>query len=118
MSSEKQPVVAPRQSEWLERHAVSAGFVLMFAFTWPIDLWAAADSRGWTSSPIETTSTLVDRPAGCVSTLSVVISRRIGLASSRSFAGPVSSAWLTAAYTAVAPRSTSTRAASVNVPEG
>jgi len=38
-----------RRSEWLHRHAVSAGFVLMFAFTWPIDLWAAADSHGWTS---------------------------------------------------------------------
>ena len=38
-----------RHSEWLHRHAVSAGFVLMFAFTWPIDLWAAADSHGWTS---------------------------------------------------------------------
>lgn len=38
-----------QRSEWLHRHAVSAGFVLMFAFTWPIDLWAAADSHGWTS---------------------------------------------------------------------
>ena len=38
-----------RQSGWLQRHAVAAGFVLMFAFTWPIDLWAAADSHGWTS---------------------------------------------------------------------
>ena len=41
-----------RQVVWLERHAVSAGFVLMFAFTWPIDLWAAADSHGWTSLSI------------------------------------------------------------------
>ena len=38
-----------RRSGWLHRHAVAAGFVLMFAFTWPIDLWAAADSHGWTS---------------------------------------------------------------------
>jgi uncharacterized protein len=41
-----------RRSDWLTRHAVSAGFVLMFAFTWPIDLWAAADSHGWTSTSI------------------------------------------------------------------
>jgi len=33
----------------LRRHPVLAGFVLMFACTWPIDLWAAADSHGWTS---------------------------------------------------------------------
>ena len=39
-------------STFLKRHAVSAGFVLMFACTWPVDLWAAADSHGWTSSPI------------------------------------------------------------------
>jgi hypothetical protein len=44
------------------------------------------------SPAIETTSTLADRPAGWVSTLSVVYSRRIGLASSRSFAGAVSRA--------------------------
>jgi uncharacterized protein len=30
----------------VKRYPVLAGFVLMFAFTWPIDLWAAADSRG------------------------------------------------------------------------
>ena len=34
---------------WLRRHPVLGGFVLMFACTWPIDLWAAADSHGWTS---------------------------------------------------------------------
>jgi membrane protease YdiL (CAAX protease family) len=33
----------------VKRHPVLAGFVLMFAFTWPIDLWAAADSRGLVS---------------------------------------------------------------------
>jgi membrane protease YdiL (CAAX protease family) len=30
----------------LKRYPVLAGFVLMFACTWPIDLWAAADSHG------------------------------------------------------------------------
>jgi uncharacterized protein len=40
------------QSGWLRRHQVSAGFALMFAFTWPIDLWAAADSHGWSSVSI------------------------------------------------------------------
>jgi membrane protease YdiL (CAAX protease family) len=44
--------MASRQLNWLKRHPVSAGFVLMFAFTWPIDLWAAADSHGWTSVSI------------------------------------------------------------------
>ena len=44
--------MASRQLGWLKRHPVSAGFVLMFAFTWPIDLWAAADSHGWTSVSI------------------------------------------------------------------
>jgi uncharacterized protein len=34
---------------WLRRHQVLGGFVLMFACTWPIDLWAAADSHGWTT---------------------------------------------------------------------
>jgi uncharacterized protein len=34
---------------WLRRHPVLGGFVLMFACTWPIDLWAAADSHGWTA---------------------------------------------------------------------
>lgn len=33
---------------WLRRYPVSTGFALMFALTWPIDLWAAAYSRGWT----------------------------------------------------------------------
>jgi CAAX protease family protein len=33
------------------KHPVSAGFVVMFAFTWPIDLWAAAASRGWVVAP-------------------------------------------------------------------
>jgi membrane protease YdiL (CAAX protease family) len=41
-----------RLLNWLKRYPVSAGFVLMFAFTWPIDLWAAADSHGWTSVSI------------------------------------------------------------------
>jgi uncharacterized protein len=36
---------------WLKRFPVLGGFVLMFAFTWPIDLWAAADSHGWVSVP-------------------------------------------------------------------
>lgn len=40
------------RSGWLRDHAVTAGFVLMFAFTWPIDLWAAADSHGWTPESI------------------------------------------------------------------
>jgi hypothetical protein len=34
---------------WVRRHPVLGGFVLMFLCTWPIDLWAAADSHGWTS---------------------------------------------------------------------
>jgi membrane protease YdiL (CAAX protease family) len=34
---------------WLRRHPVLGGFALMFACTWPIDLWAAAASHGWTS---------------------------------------------------------------------
>jgi membrane protease YdiL (CAAX protease family) len=34
---------------WLQRHQVLGGFVLMFGCTWPIDLWAAADSHGWTT---------------------------------------------------------------------
>lgn len=36
----------------LRRHPVLYGFVLMFACTWPIDLWAAAGSRGWVSVAI------------------------------------------------------------------
>jgi membrane protease YdiL (CAAX protease family) len=40
------------QSDLLKRYPVAAGFVLMFAFTWPIDLWAAADSHGRTSVSI------------------------------------------------------------------
>ena len=34
------------------RYPVSIGFgsALMFALAWPIDLWAAADSRGWTAA--------------------------------------------------------------------
>lgn len=44
--------MASLQLSWLKRYPVSAGFVLMFAFTWPIDLWAAADSHGWTSVSI------------------------------------------------------------------
>src|SRR3954453_867075 len=34
---------------WLRRHPVLGGFILMFACTWPIDLWEAADSHGWTA---------------------------------------------------------------------
>lgn len=33
----------------IRRRPVLYGFVLMFACTWPIDLWAAAGSRGWVS---------------------------------------------------------------------
>jgi uncharacterized protein len=36
-------------TNWLRRYPVSTGLALMFAFTWPIDLWAAADSRDWTT---------------------------------------------------------------------
>jgi uncharacterized protein len=39
-------------SHWSRRFPVLAGFILMFALTWPIDLWAAADSHGWASVPI------------------------------------------------------------------
>lgn len=34
-------------STLLKRYPVSAGFALMFVCTWPIDLWAAANSHGW-----------------------------------------------------------------------
>jgi membrane protease YdiL (CAAX protease family) len=40
------------QSGWLSRHQGPAGFALMFAFTWPIDVWAAADYYGWSSVSI------------------------------------------------------------------
>ena len=33
------------------RYPVCAGFVAMFAFTWPVDLWAAAGSHGWVAAP-------------------------------------------------------------------
>jgi hypothetical protein len=36
----------------LRRYPVLFGFVLMFACTWPIDLWAAAASHGWVSVAI------------------------------------------------------------------
>jgi membrane protease YdiL (CAAX protease family) len=36
----------------LRRYPVLFGFVLMFAFTWPIDLWAAGASHGWVSVAI------------------------------------------------------------------
>ncbi len=39
-------------SNVLRRYPVLAGFVVMFALTWPIDLWAAAASHGWTGVPI------------------------------------------------------------------
>jgi CAAX protease family protein len=32
---------------WLQRRPVLGGFILMFACTWPVDLWAAAGSHGW-----------------------------------------------------------------------
>ena len=32
-------------------YPVCAGFVAMFAFTWPVDLWAAAGSHGWVAAP-------------------------------------------------------------------
>lgn len=32
--------------DWLKRYPVLAGFTLMFVCTWPIDLWAAANSHG------------------------------------------------------------------------
>jgi len=34
---------------WLRRHPVLGGFILMFACTWPMYLWAAADSHGLTA---------------------------------------------------------------------
>ena len=37
---------------WLTRYPVLSGFLLMFLCTWPVDLWAAASSRGWVSHPI------------------------------------------------------------------
>jgi membrane protease YdiL (CAAX protease family) len=37
---------------WVRRRPVLGGFVLMFAFTWPVDLWAAADSHGWAVLPV------------------------------------------------------------------
>ena len=37
---------------WLRRYPVLSGFVLMFLCTWPVDLWAAASSRGWVSHPV------------------------------------------------------------------
>lgn len=33
------------------RYPVLAGFVTMFMFTWPVDLWAAAASHGWAVAP-------------------------------------------------------------------
>jgi uncharacterized protein len=36
-----------RAPGWIARHPVACGFVLMFVCTWPVDLWAAASSRGW-----------------------------------------------------------------------
>jgi CAAX protease family protein len=36
----------------LRRYPILFGFVLMFACTWPIDLWAAAASHGWVSVAI------------------------------------------------------------------
>jgi membrane protease YdiL (CAAX protease family) len=33
---------------WFKRHSLLAGLILMFAFTWPVDLAGVAYSRGWT----------------------------------------------------------------------
>ena len=33
------------------RYPVLAGFVAMFLFTWPVELWAAAASHGWVVAP-------------------------------------------------------------------
>jgi uncharacterized protein len=35
----------------VRRYPVLAGFVMMFLFTWPVDLWAAAASHGWAVAP-------------------------------------------------------------------
>jgi len=35
----------------VRRYPVLAGFVMMFLFTWPIDLWAAAASHGRAVAP-------------------------------------------------------------------
>lgn len=35
----------------IRRYPVTAGFVVMFALTWPVDLWAAAASHGWAVAP-------------------------------------------------------------------
>jgi len=37
---------------WVRRRPVLGGFVLMFACTWPVDLWAAAASHGWAVPPV------------------------------------------------------------------
>jgi hypothetical protein len=33
------------------RYPMLAGFITMFLFTWPVDLWAAAASHGWVGAP-------------------------------------------------------------------
>jgi membrane protease YdiL (CAAX protease family) len=44
---------------WLKQHSLLAGFILMFLFTWPIDLGAAAQSRGWLDLDILSTLALL-----------------------------------------------------------
>ena len=53
------PPASNRLLNWLSRHPVWSGFLLMFACTWPIDLWAAASSHGWTSHPVPPTLALL-----------------------------------------------------------
>jgi uncharacterized protein len=43
------PPARGRLTSWLRRYPVICGFALMFVCTWPVDLWAAASSRGWVS---------------------------------------------------------------------
>ena len=59
--------------------------------------WAILRIASPKSPATETTSSLGDGGTGCVSTLSVMNSRWIGLASNRSTAVAVSKPWLTAA---------------------
>lgn len=44
---------------WLKQHSLLAGFILMFLFTWPLDLGAAAQSRGWLDLDILSTLALL-----------------------------------------------------------
>lgn len=53
MSSAGHTYDTPPARAWLtsrlRRYPVICGFALMFVCTWPVDLWAAASSRGWVS---------------------------------------------------------------------